>query len=525
MTVQLTELGLRNFKAFGNERQNAPMSNITLIYGPNSGGKSSIIHALLLMKQSNRDNHRVGDLAPLGEFVDLGAFTTMVHKHETHRDLEIDVHMRGIHPTGDADEICADVMIEATFNGDSTHVNPALTKVRYKLRDQEWESLEIGFYKQNTQHQACADREQETNSHIDFQWDESVCSINEFIQRSCDIIAGRKPEDQAMIELMRNLQREILERDVDTSGGNSEIALADFLKGAMTSNHWCFLPNFRNPSAILRSYEGNELDEYAKGNRQIHLYDFIVYANNCLDSFARHFKECMDSTSYLGPVLDDPRRYYYGTGGVLSTVGKRGEHTFDIISDNSDTMARVNEWFYTFDIPYELRGVESVASVSDLTGSIDAMLLIDKRTNTRVTPADVGFGISQILPVIVEGVAGNSRIICADQPEIHLHPRLQAEIADLLIETRDEKQWIVETHSELLARRIQTRIAAGEISPDEVSVLYVQPGPQGSTISVLEIDEEGDWLQEWPDGFFEERQHEMFNQLRFNEKRRLEGSV
>ena len=148
------------------------------------------------------------------------------------------------------------------------------------------------------------------------------------------------------------------------------------------------------------------------------------------------------------------------------------------------------------------------------------MLLIDKRTYTRVTPADVGFGISQILPVIVEGIAGSSHTVCVDQPEVHLHPGLQAEIAELMIGTRNEKQWIVETHSELLARRIQTRIAEGVISPSEVSILYVAPGPEGSTISVLEIDEEGDWLTEWPAGFFEERQHEMFNQLRFNEERR-----
>ena len=51
-TRMLTGIGLRNFKAFGNEMQEAPLSKITLIYGPNSGGKSSIIQALLLLKQS-----------------------------------------------------------------------------------------------------------------------------------------------------------------------------------------------------------------------------------------------------------------------------------------------------------------------------------------------------------------------------------------------------------------------------------------------------------------------------------------
>ena len=70
-----------------------------------------------------------------------------------------------------------------------------------------------------------------------------------------------------------------------------------------------------------------------------------------------------------------------------------------------------------------------------------------------------------------------------------------------------KKQWIVETHSELLVRRIQTRIAQGDISPSDVSVLYVDPdddGYEGSAIKQLRLDENGYWLDEWPDGFFDE---------------------
>ena len=140
--------------------------------------------------------------------------------------------------------------------------------------------------------------------------------------------------------------------------------------------------------------------------------------------------------------------------------------------------------------------------------------LIDRRTETRVTPADVGFGISQILPVIVEGMSGKSDIVCVDQPEVPLHPRLQAAIADLMTMTRNEKQWIVETHSELLARRIQTHIAHGELAPEEVSVLYVDPGPGGSTIEVLKLDEDGDWVREPPGDFFEDGRTEIMRKYK-----------
>ena len=90
----LTELGLRNFKAFGNEDQLAPMSRITLIYGPNSGGKSSVIQALLLLKQSEGNLPRAAVLAPRGEYVDLAGFKAMVHRHNEDDEVEIKVKLR-----------------------------------------------------------------------------------------------------------------------------------------------------------------------------------------------------------------------------------------------------------------------------------------------------------------------------------------------------------------------------------------------------------------------------------------------
>ena len=237
--------------------------------------------------------------------------------------------------------------------------------------------------------------------------------------------------------------------------------------------------------------------------------------------FPEYFQGFLDSMSYLGPILDDPRRYYLSWGGQRSTVGKRGEYTSDIISFEDEVRNEVNRWFYKLDIPYQIQNKLDVAS-GELTGELSAMPLQDTRTNTIVTPVDVGFGISQLLPVIVEAVAGTSKTICVDQPEVHLHPRLQAQIADLMIETSNtrNKRWIVETHSELLVLRIQTAIAEGKLKPSDVSILYVNPPPsdalpgEGSTIEVLEIDENGDFLNEWPEGFFEDGHAERIARLR-----------
>ena len=139
--------------------------------------------------------------------------------------------------------------------------------------------------------------------------------------------------------------------------------------------------------------------------------------------------------------------------------------------------------------------------------------------------ADIGFGHSQVLPVLVGGYrqeAGSTLMI--EQPEIHLHPRLQAHLADFLISTTrlpDERsagrqrylgnQWIVETHSEALILRLQRRIREGKLDPNAVSVLYVQPaGRNGAEILRLRLDPSGEFIDEWPDGFFEESYREMF---------------
>ena len=149
-----------------------------------------------------------------------------------------------------------------------------------------------------------------------------------------------------------------------------------------------------------------------------------------------------------------------------------------------------------------------------VSGEHIALVLIDTTTETAVTLADVGFGINQILPIIVEGTdfftGRGDRVLCVEQPEIHLHPRLQAHLADLMIGTisgRSEKQWVVETHSELLVLRMQRRIREGKLSPADISVLYVEadaPHMGGSAIRQLRLDENGDFIDHWPSGFFEE---------------------
>jgi predicted ATPase len=140
--------------------------------------------------------------------------------------------------------------------------------------------------------------------------------------------------------------------------------------------------------------------------------------------------------------------------------------------------------------------------------SVDSNLF---RVTVRSTPSsapvlitDVGFGVSQILPVLALCffVPEGSTVIL-EQPEIHLHPRVQAGLADALIETALVRnvQIIVESHSEHLLMRLQRRVAEGRLSPDSLALYFVDHEGSKSTLTPLDIDLWGA-IQNWPEDFF-----------------------
>jgi hypothetical protein len=235
-----------------------------------------------------------------------------------------------------------------------------------------------------------------------------------------------------------------------------------------------------------------------------------------LAEFQLAFERQMESTYYLGPLREYPKREYVWGGNQPADMGRRGERVIDAILSSRDRGERISRgkgkprWTVEEYAAYwlkELRLIDSFEVKPVATGS--NLYQVHVRTTPQspeVLITDVGFGISQILPVIVlcYYVPEGSTIIL-EQPEIHLHPSVQAGLADVFVDAIKVRgvQIVLESHSEHLLRRLQRRIAEQfeGLGPDDIALYFCEYENDQSKLVPLELDEYGN-IKNWPKDFF-----------------------
>jgi AAA15 family ATPase/GTPase len=260
--------------------------------------------------------------------------------------------------------------------------------------------------------------------------------------------------------------------------------------------------------------------------------EVVSYYRNTgfLPDFALGLEDMFSRMIYLGPVRAYPQRVYFWAGESPNGVGIAGEQTVAALlaarSESPDGLQnemKIINWLKQMKLIHSFL-LRPVA----LDHNYYEIHVKTSEASSEVLATDVGFGISQILPVLVLCYCApkNSAIIL-EQPEIHLHPSVQADLADVLIDVVKDKerniQIILESHSEHLLRRLQRRIAEEVISPDMVALYFCRMENGESKIEELDVDEYGN-IRNWPQNFFGDEMGELTAMTEAEMKRKIESS-
>ena len=235
-----------------------------------------------------------------------------------------------------------------------------------------------------------------------------------------------------------------------------------------------------------------------------------------LSDFVLAFENLCSDITYLGPLREYPRRSYIWSGERPQDVGLSGEEAIPALLAaraeglTSPRLVKVNrshkpiehrilEWLQKMEL------IDSFSLEPIAENRKDYEFRVKKSPNSsEVLITDVGFGVSQLLPVLVlcYYVPENSTIIL-EQPEIHLHPKVQSDLADVLIDVVKNRnvQIILESHSEHLLNRLQRRIAEEQITAEDTAFYFCQINNGTSEIERLKVDEYGN-ISNWPQDFF-----------------------
>ena len=566
MNRLLQALRVGNFKAFA-DTQRIPLKPITLIFGPNSAGKSSFIHSLALAHEaqfgrekrslSRLDVHHT-DVG--GSAIDLGGFRQYVHRGQLNRRVEWGAELKVSALSQGKDQRLAQLLAPVS----SVAVNMALGM---ELDDQDRpqpgveprvDAIEIiadGVELLRMSHRPATAQAQAHAGHL--RLDRLASDHAVFRQVLKAIVEAQttseemRPEDfEAANDAIADLLPELVVRIDQFFPSGVELPKGDGADIAPVSRLFPVSKGNRSEdiAQALRFVLPRTLNDLIKGLADVLAGELkqLQYLSPLRSFPPRHlaFAEYEDANWYAGggsawdvvrrddavrdavnvwlssPKLKTPYKLVVRSLVALDQLQAPLEEGLERLQDNGLMMEHEEESRHTTGGAWPvIKDVEAAAS--DLLGAMQAsdadrvreLVLVDQRTNTVVTHRDVGIGISQVLPVLVMAYASRGKLLAMEQPEIHLHPALQAELGDVFIEAalgERKNTFILETHSEHLILRLMRRIREGKIRPDDVGVVFVEPLARGSRFIELRINDEGDFIDEWPGGFFEESFHEKF---------------
>ena len=606
----ITRFNIGNFKAFS-DLQAIPLKPITIIFGPNSSGKSSVIHSLLLARHGV-DTQSLDTIYPsiAGHSVDLGGFRQYVHRRnvETRLQWVAEIEVAALPAKLATDLAKADTL--------SVHVTAGL-QFRYERGERQRIPGSSLSAETDTMREKAVPFGPPFSQAVEYRIDgepfleltRRVPQTNFRVSRLNREHAVFAPILQAMLlssraqKTLNEEDSELLNKLIDSIVPNLAFpGASDFLPGADMDPD--LVDSVSRPS--LYDKDEDQFAELGDLGRSVRLF-LPRMLTRFHSGVHQALTSSLKSLSYLGPLRSVPPRHM--AFAETDTFGHpaEGAQAWRELGRNTRVRDKVNAWLSDetkLKTPYrlELESFFSQQTVTDIVSEIQEEIghssveeflmnqpenadllthyrerseeldrqgdfgelsqelrdyleehvdyetmfkesitprlldllakreeqgsadvrLYDIQKRTPVSHRDVGIGVSQVLPVLVQAYASKQGLIAMEQPEIHLHPALQAELGDVFIESalgEQRNRFVLETHSEHLILRILRRIRESAqresptITASDVAVLYVEPSPDGAEVFEMEVSEDGQIVSQWPGGFFPERMKEMFGEI------------
>ena len=542
--MRLRRIEIENFKGIG-KRQEIGLKPITLLFGPNNAGKSTILQVLHYMRELLERQNPDPDQTIAGGLIDLGGFRSLVHNHELSRAITIKLVIDlsddmgndrlplncGIH--FDYPEF-ANLDIFYIFGGDTAFNKHAVVQEVGVMVEVCWSDLLMGPYvsllsldMNGIQILSIKSPPQKGRAIItDFNFEHPLLQSiyqNDFTVEDDELhqedLPGYIEEGYSFAS---PLGAEIWELSRDMAKETPSFAEDNFR--VTVSTPMGALPNPNKPLDLeLRDPEVDkpELEQSTPRVRELaRLLDELVLGP------VRVVNDYLSSMIYIGPLREIPTRNFRPRLSPDESRWARGLAAWDLLYSDvkGDLVGAVNQWlgdeaklrtgyqlervvFREVSVPSRLsflfeRGLteDDLGELQELYENLETrveVVLHDFEKDILVAPDDIGVGISQVIPVVVGCLTGGVNLLAVEQPELHVHPALQVAMGDLLIrsafgdqsDSLSAKSLLVETHSEHIMLRLLRRIrqtSEGELSPDARPL-----NPDDISVIYVEAGEDG----------------------------------
>lgn len=489
----LKSITLENYKCF-KDRTTIDIAPLTVLCGVNSSGKSSVLKSLLMMKQTVENQLKDFAVSLSGDLVDCGEFD------------------------------------EVVYNGKDRINNTFTISNKFKIKNHRLDTTGE-FVKRS-----------------------DATAFNE-LRRMYFTIKGDILEFNLEIEIV--LKKNLNENELLDFFSNNKIEKYKVCISAIDNNN-NKIPSYNGYIEITNDEDGEHhllnwenIPGYARAFNSCNNYNCIcsfsglsitnIFAYNMPNgvksivpnilAISRIIASQYNNILYIAPLRNTPERTYLLNKNVNS-VGIAGQYTPQLLAKIKNTTT-ISDMFcpYTNDLEIDEHGYCKSKYLSFIRqwflyfelGHLD--ILGENRTvNLKINNrniADIGFGISQILPIITQGICmDKGQTLLIEQPEIHLHPKMELQMADFLLHIANtDRNVVVETHSEHIINRIVRRILEDDTRKlqNKVKIYFVEQNKVGNDITskintVLISDEYG--IQNYPKDFFDQSAEEQIKIMR-----------